>query len=138
MDLCLEAKQSTGPRVATRCWEQEGLDFEGIWTETRTEEHAEGGIGNGWDVDGNIQQIKWEDTVKNTTLGMEPNAPLAYSTVLKIHQPNMSTLGAHRGQLDREIEIKLPFQGRPFDNWHQWNKNQAYLHTNISAYMHHQ
>ena len=40
MDLCLEAKRGTGPRVATRWWEHEGLDLEGMWTKARDVEQT--------------------------------------------------------------------------------------------------
>ena len=44
---------------------------------------------------GDRQLIKWEDTIENITLGVEPNAPLAYTPVLELHHPIMSTIGAH-------------------------------------------
>ena len=42
MDLCLAAKRRPGPRVATRWWEQEGLDLEGIRTAAREADQTEG------------------------------------------------------------------------------------------------
>ena len=42
MNLCLAAKQRPGPRVEIRWWEQEGLDFEGMWTVDREAEEKEG------------------------------------------------------------------------------------------------
>ena len=38
------------------------------------------------------------------TLGMDPNAPLAYAPGSELHHPTMSVLGGHGGQLDRDIE----------------------------------
>ena len=81
MDLCLAAKRMPGPRVATRWWEQKGLDLEGIWTTAWAAEHTEGGVGDGWDGDGDgdgdrdrdrdrdRRLIKWKDNVENITLG---------------------------------------------------------------------
>ena len=43
--------------------------------------------------------------VTNITLGMDPNAPLAYAPGLELHHPIMSNLGGHRGQLYIEIYI---------------------------------
>ena len=54
-----------------------------------------GGGGDKRDGDGDGQLIKWEDTIENITLGVEPNAPLAYTPVLELHHPIMSTIGAH-------------------------------------------
>ena len=42
IDLCLAAKRRPWPRVAIRWWEQEGLDFEGMWTVDREAEEKEG------------------------------------------------------------------------------------------------
>ena len=70
---------------------------------------ADGGSGGGidgggevdrWDGDGDTRLMKWEDTVANVTLGMDPNYRLAYAPVLEIHHPNMSTFGAHKYQLE--------------------------------------
>ena len=59
-----------------------------------------GGEGEGRDGDRDRQLIRWEDTVANVILGMEPNAPLAYATGLELHHPIMSMLGGHGGRLD--------------------------------------
>ena len=67
------------------------------------------GVGDGQEGDGYGQLINWEYNVENTTLGTEPNAPLAYAPELEIHHPNMSTLGANRVQLDRERKIEMLF-----------------------------
>ena len=42
MDLCLTAKQRSGPRVTMWWWEQEGLDLEGMRTAAWEEEQTEG------------------------------------------------------------------------------------------------
>ena len=39
MDLRLVAERCPGSRVAKRWWEQEGLDFEGVWTADWEAEH---------------------------------------------------------------------------------------------------
>ena len=73
--------------------------------------NADGGPGGGtygWrggyrlDGDDNGRLIKREDTVEKITLGTEHNDHLAYDTGLELHHPIMSTLGAHKGQLERE------------------------------------
>ena len=42
MDLCLAAKWRPGPRVATRWWDQEGLDLVGMQTAAREAEQTDG------------------------------------------------------------------------------------------------
>ena len=42
LDLCLAAKGRPGPRVATRWWEKEGLDLEGMWKVTLEAQQTEG------------------------------------------------------------------------------------------------
>ena len=42
MELCLEAKWGPGKRVKIRCWEQEGLDLEGMRIESHAEKRTEG------------------------------------------------------------------------------------------------
>ena len=37
--------------------------------------------------------IRWEDTVENLILGMDPNALLGYAPVLGLQHPIMSTVG---------------------------------------------
>ena len=56
-------------------------------------------------------QLSEEDTVVTTTLGTEPNAPLAYDLGLELHQPIMNKLGENRGQCERDrVFIILPAQ----------------------------
>ena len=45
---------------------------------------------------------RWEDNVANVILGMEHNAPLAYTPLLELHHPIICTLGGNRGRLDRD------------------------------------
>ena len=54
---------------------------------------------------------RWEDNVAHVTLGVEPNAPLAYAPVLEHHHPIMSMIGYPGGRLERLIEIF------PCENW---------------------
>ena len=64
-----------------------------------------GGGGDRRDGDGYEEGVNmWEDNVANVTLGVEPNAPLAYALLLELHHPIVSTLGKHLGRLDRERE----------------------------------
>ena len=42
IDLCLVAKRRPGPRVATRWWEKEILDLEGMQTAAWEEDQMEG------------------------------------------------------------------------------------------------
>ena len=46
--------------------------------------------------------IRWQYTVANEILGMEPNNPLAYAPRFELHNPIMSIIGGHRGRIDRE------------------------------------
>ena len=63
-----------------------------------------GGGGDGLDRDGRL--IRWEDTVANVILGMEPNALLAYAPGLELHHLIMSMLGGtEAGQREREISL---------------------------------
>ena len=43
MDLCLAAEQRPGPWVSTRCWEQDGVDVEGMRMADREAGRTEGG-----------------------------------------------------------------------------------------------
>ena len=49
------------------------------------------------------------DTVEINTTGTDPNSPLAYVLVLDHHHLNMSKLGGHGSQLEREREINISF-----------------------------
>ena len=72
--------------------------------------HGEGSPGGGMDIwrggdgrDGDGDELnRWEDTVENLNLGMEPNAALAYSTGLELHHLIMSMIGGHKGLSERE------------------------------------
>ena len=44
MDLCLTAKPNPGPIVAIPCWEQEGLDLEGIYMASMDAQQTEGEV----------------------------------------------------------------------------------------------
>ena len=66
--------------------------------------------GDGRDGDGDRDGLnRWEDTVANVILGMEPNSPLAYAPLLELHHPIMSMLGGHGGRLERERESVCVF-----------------------------
>ena len=65
-------------------------------------EQMDGGGGDGRDRDGDRRLIQWEDTVQKIALEMEPNYPLAYALVLKLHHPNTSTIESHGGKLEKE------------------------------------
>ena len=41
-------------------------------------------------------------TVSNKTFGTNQHAPFAYATQLEKYHPNISILGGHEGQLERE------------------------------------
>ena len=56
----------------------------------------------GWDGGGYRQLIRWGDTVVNIILGIEPSDPLAYTSVLELHQPIMIMIGGNGDQLERE------------------------------------
>ena len=82
-------------------WEQEGSESEGIRTAAQEEEWEGGGGGDRWDGDGYGRLIRWEDTAENIILGAKPNDTLAYDLGLELHNPIMSMIGGHRGQLYR-------------------------------------
>ena len=44
------------------------------------------------------EYLSGEDNILTTTLGTDPNLPLAYAPGLELHHPIMSKLGAHVGQ----------------------------------------
>ena len=98
MDLCLAAKRGTGPRVATRWWEQEGLDLEGMRTVAQEAEQTEGAEETDRRKSAMDEYLSGEDNILTTTLGTDPNLPLAYAPGLELHHPIMSKLGAHVGQ----------------------------------------
>ena len=52
-----------------------------------------GGVGDEWEGDVYGQIIRWEDTLANSILGMEPNTLLSYAPVLELHHPIMSMIG---------------------------------------------
>ena len=56
------------------------------------------------------KQLSAENIVVTITLGTHPNVPLSYAPVLELNHPIMSTLGAHVGQLQREIERQVSFE----------------------------
>ena len=60
----------------------------------------EGGGGYGRDGDGKGIN-RWEDTVENIILGIEPNATLENTPGLEIHHLIMSILGGNGGRLER-------------------------------------
>ena len=63
-----------------------------------------GGGGRGYGHNRDRSRLSWwGDNVAHVTLGMAPDYPLSYATVLELHQPIMSTIGQHRVQLDRDI-----------------------------------
>ena len=62
-----------------------------------------GGVGYKWYGDRNGRPIKWYDAVSNTTLGTEPHSFLAYSLLLELRHPIMSTIGVRGGLLERNI-----------------------------------
>ena len=59
----------------------------------------EGGAGDRWEGNGDVQLVRWEYIVANVILGTEPNAPLAYAKGLELHHPIMSMIEGHIGQL---------------------------------------
>ena len=67
----------------------------------------DGGLGSGTDKggggyvwDGDKDGLNWwEDSVANTALGTDPNAPIDYAPKSKHHYPIMSMLGYHGGRL---------------------------------------
>ena len=65
-----------------------------------------GGTGGGGGGGGRHEEgdglNRWEDNLANVILGMEPNAPLAYATVLEPPQTITSKLGGHGCRLERE------------------------------------
>ena len=48
MDLCLAANRRSGPRVATRWWEKEGWDLEGMRTAAQEAKQMEGAEDTDW------------------------------------------------------------------------------------------
>ena len=60
-----------------------------------------GGGGDWWEGNGN-ELNWWEDNVENLILGTDLNDPLADAPGLEPHRPITSTLGGHRGRLDRD------------------------------------
>ena len=58
------------------------------------------GWGDGREGDGDGQLIKCEDNEANINLVTDHNASLAYAPGLELQHLIMSTIGAHRGQLD--------------------------------------
>ena len=65
------------------------------------EDGSLGGRGDGRNGDGDGLSW-WEDNISHIILGEEPNALLAYAPGLEHHHPIMSTIGVHRGRLERE------------------------------------
>ena len=67
---------------------------------------TDGGVGgDGRDGDRDRYGLSlWEDNVSKTTLGTEPNAPLAYDPGLEHHYPITITIGDPGGQLYIERE----------------------------------
>ena len=98
MDLYLAAERRMGSRMPKRWWEQDGLDVEVMWMADQEAEWTDGGGGDGRDRYGYILSW-WGNNLANLILGTETNYPLAYATGLKHHQPNMRSLGEHRGRL---------------------------------------
>ena len=75
---------------------------------------ADGGLGGGTDgrgeeTDGTQtakeNQLSGQYIVVNITLGRETNETIDYAPVLELYHLIMSTLGAQRGQLERQREI---------------------------------
>ena len=64
-------------------------------------EWEEGGGGDRRGGKGDKQIIRWENTVANLSLCMDPNDPLTYGPVLELHHQIMSMLGGHGGWLER-------------------------------------
>ena len=63
-------------------------------------ERKEGGYRQERDVNGRL--INCEDTVAKISLRTKPNATFDYALGLEIHHPIISTIGAHRNQLERK------------------------------------
>ena len=85
-----------------RWWEQEDLELVGMRTADREAERVDR------DKEEERADMDMDYYVggycsNHNTLGTDPNATLAYDPCSELHQPTMSMLGGHRGQLEREI-----------------------------------
>ena len=98
MDLYLAAERRPRERVYQRWREQECLDLEGMWSESRAEEREGRKEGKeGYKQEWSEGLVYWLNT-----LGTYSSAPLASAPGSEPHHPNISILGKHGGWLDRE------------------------------------